>query len=232
MLEASYHNRQAMILSEFERVAIPDSGIEVWLVRLDLDIHAVSQYVNLLSLDERERAQRFHFEHDRRRFTVARGTLRILLGKHLVIDPKAIRFTQTEKGKPLITGTPIHFNISHSHERALIAISNVKPVGVDIEHLARNVDYEALTNRYFTPDEYATIQSFPEEQRKNVFLTCWTCKEAIAKARGEGLFLSLYNFEVISLPTLKFIQHAGGCALHRIKVGDNYIATVAVQYQK
>ncbi|HMD54618.1 MAG TPA: 4'-phosphopantetheinyl transferase superfamily protein [Phycisphaerae bacterium] len=221
-----------MIRSKLERISIPDTGIEVWLARLDLDINVVSHYISLLSPDEQERAQRFHFEHDRRRFIVARGTLRILLGKHLVIDPKAIRFAQTEKGKPLITNMTIHFNVSHSHERALIAISNVKPVGVDIEYLAREVDYEALTDRYFTPNEYATLQSFPEEQRKHVFLTCWTCKEAIAKARGEGLFMSLDNFEVISLPALKATHHAGGCALHRIEVDNCYIATIAVLHQQ
>src|SRR5208282_4898551 len=101
MLEASYHNRQAMIPSELERITISDTEIEVWLARLDLDANAASQYASLLSADERERAQRFHFEHDRQRFIVARGTLRILLGEHLGIDPKAIKFTQMEKGKPL-----------------------------------------------------------------------------------------------------------------------------------
>src|SRR5208282_2583837 len=198
MLEASYHNRQAMIPSELERITISDTEIEVWLARLDLDANVVSQYASLLSPDEQERAHRFHFEHDRRRFTVTRGTLRTLLGAHLGIDPKAIKFTQTEKGKPLIAGASIHFNVSHSHERALFAISNIKPVGADVEYLKREVDYQALAERYFSPNEYAGINNLPEAQRKHAFLTCWTCKEAVAKANGEGLFLSLSSFEVIS----------------------------------
>ncbi len=228
MLEASYHNRQALIPSELQRIAIPDTEIEVRLAHLDPDAKAVSQYASLLSADERERARRFHFEHDRRRFTVARGTLRILLGERLGIDPKAVNFTQTEKGKPLIAGASIHFNISHSHERALIGISNNKPVGVDIEYLHREVDYAALAERYFTLNEYAVIQSLPEAQHKNAFLTCWTCKEAVAKISGEGLFLSLSSFEVISPPGFTISQQVNGYALYKMETDNNYVAAVAV----
>ncbi len=228
MLEASYHNRQAMIPSELERITISDTDTEVWLARLNLDANVVSQYASLLSPDEQERAQRFHFEHDRRRFTVTRGTLRTLLGTHLGIDPKAVKFNQTEKGKPLIAGVSIHFNVSHSHERALIAISNNKPVGVDIEYLHREVDYAALAERYFTSKEYAAIQSLPEAQRKHAFLTCWTCKEAVAKASGEGLFLSLSSFEVISPPGFTISQQVNGYALYDTKIDDGYVAAIAI----
>jgi len=228
MLEASYHNRQAMTSFGLERIAIPDAEIELWLARLDPDTNVVSQYANLLSPNERERAQHFYFEHDRRCFIVARGTLRILLGEHLGIDPKAIKFTQTGKGKPLIAGTSIHFNVSHSHERALIAISDIKPVGVDIEYLHREVDCAALAERYFTSNEYATIQSLPEAQRKHAFLTCWTCKEAVTKASGEGLFMSLSSFEVISPPGLTISQHVSGYALYEAEIDNDYVAAVAV----
>lgn len=227
MLEASYHNKQAMTSAGLERIAIPDADIELWLARLDLDANVVSQYANRLSTDERERARRFHFEHDRRRFAVARGTLRILLGEHLGIDPKLIKFTQTEKGKPSAIGTSIHFNVSHSHERVLIAISNNKPVGVDIEYLAREVDYAALAARYFTPNEYSMLRNLPETQRKRAFLVCWTCKEAVAKAIGEGLFASFGKFEVAVLPGLTVAKQANNHALHKMEVGDDYVAAVA-----
>lgn len=217
-----------MIPSELERITISDTEIEVWLARLDLDANVVSQYASLLSPDEQERAHCFHFEHDRRRFTVTRGVLRTLLGKHLGIASKSVKFTQTEKGKPLVIGASIHFNVSHSHERALIAISNTKPVGVDIEYLAREANYVALAERYFTPNEYATIQSLPKAQHKHAFLICWTCKEAVAKASGEGLFLSLGSLEVISPPGFTISQRVNGHALYKTEIDDDYAAAVAV----
>jgi 4'-phosphopantetheinyl transferase len=135
--------------------------IECWCVRLDV---APEPYVATLSADERNRSARFRFDRDRRRFIVARGALRELLGRHLDTPAGELRFVYNPFGKPALGpefGGRLKFNLSHSADLALIAIATGREVGVDVEFLR--------------PDEPET---FFEE---------WTKQEAYVKARGEGL---------------------------------------------
>lgn len=223
--------------SALERIALPDSAIEVWLARFDADADQVARCASLLSRDEQQRARRFHFEHGRRRFIVTRGILRRLLGSHLDLAPAAVAFGYGKNGKPFVAGgtTRIHFNVSHAHERAFYAISGSRALGVDIEYLNRDVDYNRLARRFFTPREYSELQRIPECDRKYAFLTCWTRKEAVIKATGDGLSLPLSQFEVSVAPdtaprVIDFTaatQRVSDWALHAADVGDDYVATVA-----
>ena len=219
------------------RIMLPEPEIEVWLARLDLDADQAGYCASLLSRDERLRADRFHFERGRRRFTVARGILRILLGTHLKMQPAAIAFGYSKNGKPFVAGraTQIHFNVSHAEERALYAISKRCAVGVDIEYLNRDIDCGRLAERFFTPGERAALQLIPEIDRKQAFFACWTRKEAVVKATGDGLSLPLDQFEVTIAPgaaprVVSFVAampHAADWTLYAVDSGSDYIATVA-----
>jgi 4'-phosphopantetheinyl transferase len=220
-----------------KRIPLADAAIEVRLARLDLDADQVGYCASLLSHDEQLRAKRFHFERDRGRFIVARGILRILLGSHLGITPAKVAFGYTKNGKPFVAdhAGQIHFNISHSSERALYAISNRCALGVDIEHMNRDIDYANLAERFFSRREHAELQLIPESDRKRAFFACWTRKEAVIKATGEGLSLPLDQFEVTVAPDAapRVIDFAGAAQrathwiLYDVNVGDGYIATVA-----
>jgi 4'-phosphopantetheinyl transferase len=172
-----------------DKVPLNDKELGAWIARLDLAPAQVEYFATLLSTDETSRATRFHFENHRRRFIVARGTLRVLLGVHLDLPPAAVAINYGPTGKPHVAGhvPDIYFNVSHSGERALYAISRSRPVGVDIEFLTRNVDYNALSKRFFTPTELAALECCEEPTRKTASLALWTRKEAIAKANGTGL---------------------------------------------
>jgi len=185
-----------------KRIPLPNPAIEVWLAQLDLDADQVRQCALLLSPDELLRADRYRFDRDRRRFIVARATLRKLLGGWLAVAPDAIVFAYTRNGKPFIAdpAADIQFNVSHAHERALYAISRSHALGVDIEYLNRDVDYDALARRFFTCREYTELQRIPESGRKRAFLACWTRKEGVIKATGDGLSLPLAQFNVTVAP--------------------------------
>ncbi len=225
-----------------QRIPLAHPAIEVWLARLDLDARQVGQCANLLSRDEQLRAERYHFERDRRRFTVTRGILRTLLGAHLEMAPAAITFGYAENGKPFIAdhASPIHFNASHAHERALYAISKSCALGVDIEYLNRDIDTNGLARRFFSPRECAGLKLIPEPARKRAFFACWTRKEAVIKATGEGLALPLDQFEVTAAPDtapqiLDFTaatQQIPGWILYTADVGGDYVATVAARRRK
>ena len=222
-------------LHNLRSVTLPAPDLDVHLMRLDVDAQQVEQCAMLLSADERARAKRFHFARDRRRFTVARATLRTLLGEQTGQSPAAIVFAQTRHGKPYLKSpaTTLHFNVSHSAECAIFALSKSCVVGVDIERLERNVDHAEIAQRFFAPREYADLQRLPAAGRKRAFLACWTCKEAIVKAIGEGLQLPLNKIEVTIATDAepRILRVPSGqladWSLYRVDAGRDYVATVA-----
>jgi 4'-phosphopantetheinyl transferase len=223
-----------------QRIPLANAAIEIWLTQLDLDADQVRQCALHLSPDELLRANRFHFEHDRRRFIVARATLRMLLGGCLAVKPNAIALGYTRNGKPVVAdhAAGIHFNVSHAHERALYAISKSCALGVDIEYLNRDVDYSGLAERFFTRRECAALQRIPEPDRKRAFFACWTRKEAVIKATGDGLSLPLDQFDVTVAPEgaprvldSAVASHAGYWNLYGPDVGHDYVAAVAAHYR-
>jgi 4'-phosphopantetheinyl transferase len=198
-----------------------------------LQLHQCSK---LLSPDEEMRIRRLHFERDRRRYTVARGLLRVLLANHLAMSPAAIAFESGPHGKPILANPPAatHFNLSHSANLAICAISSTCVPGVDIEYLARDVDHDGLAGRFFSTREYAELQRIPVAARNRAFLTCWTRKEAVAKATGQGLHLPLRQIEVNVAPDepprLLGLPKAttAGWTLHAVDAGGAYVATIAL----
>lgn len=141
---------------------------------------------NLLSADERERSQRYRQPRDRHRFLTVRSTLRRLLGRYLDIAPENLEFAYSDRGKPNLRDTNLTFNVSHSHDVALIAITRDRTLGVDVEY-HRLRDVENLARRFFSPRELATLQALPKSDRPTRFFQLWTAKEAYLKATGEGL---------------------------------------------
>jgi 4'-phosphopantetheinyl transferase len=157
--------------------------------------------VGLLSVDERGRAARFHFADDRRRFTIARATLRRTLAASLGIDdPALLKFDYGQHGKPVLSPRFNHgalsFNASHSGERLLIGLGQGVDIGVDIECHRSLVDRDGLVRRYFSAAENDAYFRLPDEAREQAFFSCWTRKEAFVKALGRGLSFPLKSFDV------------------------------------
>ncbi len=149
-----------------------------------------------LSGEERERAARFHFERDRGRYTVCRSVLRELLAGYLDAAPEGIEFRYGPAGKPELTEGSLRFNVSHSHDLALIAMARERELGVDIERVRAGVEREGIAERFFSPGEVAELRAVAVEERDEAFFRCWTRKEAYVKARGGGLSIPLDSFDV------------------------------------
>jgi len=170
---------------------IGDNEVHLWQVSLDQPCLRIEELEDLLCLAEKSRAKNFVFDKHRRRFIAGRGFLRSILGKYLNQDAASLEFSYGPQGKPvLVSGSlhdRLHFNVSHSHEIALYAISRNRQVGVDVEYLRARQDVEGIAQHYFYPDECKVIQSLSAEKKKETFFKAWTVKEAYAKATGEGL---------------------------------------------
>jgi 4'-phosphopantetheinyl transferase len=186
-------------------LALTPTDLHVWRVALDQAEDDVAHLRAGLSADEQARADRFHFDRDRRRYAVARGGLRALIGRYLDRAPGDLLFEYGPQGKPRLAPLsgqmPLHFNLAHSHEMALYAITLAGEVGVDIEYTQRQVrDIDQIAARFFSANENAVYCALPALDRRAAFFRCWTRKEAFIKAIGEGLSHPLDRFDVTLAP--------------------------------
>jgi 4'-phosphopantetheinyl transferase len=219
-----------------EKITSLKPDIEVWTAKLEAGPTGLAEYASMLSADERARAGRFHFEPDRHRFIVARGILRTLIARRLGLVPAAVEFSYLAHGKPTVAAdSALDFNLSHSGNRALYAVSGNGRVGVDLEALDQDVDVMALAQRYFHPGETAALRQLPQPLRRPAFFACWTRKEAVVKATGDGLFAAtLDSFEVSVAPEAppRILASARLVAaewsLHTIDAPPGYAATIAI----
>ena len=191
--------------------------VHLWSADLKPSAARVGALRRLLTVEERARADRFHFDRHRRRFIVRRGVLRLLSAAYLDDDPTRVRFAEGEKGKPFVPqeGTApeqqLHFNLTDSKDLALYAFTRGAELGVDVEILRPMPDALEISERFFAADEREVLRQVPPEGRARAFFNCWTRKEAYIKAIGEGLSEPLDRFCVTLRPDepARFL-HLGG----------------------
>lgn len=181
----------------------------VWAAALDLPEEQVRSYQRLLAPDEAARAARFHFERDRRRYVVARGVLRCLLGRYVGLDARTITMRNGPQGKPALVDDTLSFNVSHSGGVGLFAFCGDTAVGIDVEQIRPMPDALALAERFFAAEERDWLRRTPLEERDALFFRIWTCKEAFIKALGEGLSHPLDTFSVAAEAPARFARMAG-----------------------
>jgi 4'-phosphopantetheinyl transferase len=181
-----------------ELLLLENEEVHVWLASLEMALHQVSMLEQLLSADELEKAERFHFQADRDHFIVARGMLRSTLGNYLKMDPDKLTFHYGPNGKPTLAKMTnpemIQFNISHSQGLALCAVAK-REVGVDLEYIHADYSFESIAKQFFSQQEVAALNSCPRHLRVNLFFHLWTRKEAYLKAQGLGLSGDMKQYE-------------------------------------
>jgi 4'-phosphopantetheinyl transferase len=218
-------------------VSLDDGEVHVWRAELDLPAWQVDGLRRYLSDDEMEKAGKFYFEKDRARYTVAHGLLRLILSRYAHKEPGELGFSLTPYGKPSLAGESIRFNLSHSHDLALVAVTTHQEIGVDLEWIRDNLEVEQIACRFFSPREAAMLRDLPAPVRNEAFFRCWTLKEAYIKALGKGLSLPLDRFTVSFAPDaakalLEIDSDAEGfshCDLALLAPGSGYMAAVAVE---
>lgn len=174
--------------------------VHVWRACLKQPADQVNLLAQTLSQDEMDRAARFRFDRDQRRYILSRGVLRAILGWYLEMNPQQIRFCYGERGKPSLSdrsgNDQIQFNLAHSHELALYALLRGDEIGVDLEYIRPMKDLEKFAAGFFSPSECEQLLNLPVKERQIAFFHCWTCKEAYIKATGDGLLRALDKFQV------------------------------------
>ena len=175
-----------------------DDAVQIWWRSTErLDHAAIAAAVSVLSEDEAAQYRRFHFARDARDYAAAHALLRHTLSRHGDRAPAAWRFEKTAAGKPLLRGggaAAASFSLSHTNGMVACALTGAAAVGVDIECVDRDVDVDTLAARFFAPAEAAQLRRLDAAARRDRFFDFWTLKEALVKALGAGLAMSLAAF--------------------------------------
>jgi len=227
---------------EAPRIANPSfelnaQGVHVWSVGTEVSEANARRLGRLLALDERNRAARFRFDEVRHSFIVARGALRILLGRYLNASPVGVQFKYGFNGKPALESAlrPIEFNTSHSGGLVMLAFTIGCEIGIDLEHIRPIQGMQGIADRFFCEEEAMELALLSVEQRQRAFFLCWSRKEAHIKAIGSGLSTPLNSFRVTTHPSqparLIYCAHEASDAnewtLHDLQVDSRYVAALA-----
>lgn len=193
-------------------------SVDVWCISLGTMERRLESLSGLLSDEEIQKAKAYRFDHHRRRFCIARGMLRALLGEYLQCSPHSLPLQRGPGGKPALVmpiARRVHFNVSHSADVVLYGFSRDAEVGADIEYLDRTLDRDLVVNRAFSQPELEAYYATDVKERLNAFFQLWARKEARLKARG--LRMAQLTAEAIEgIPVVDF------------NYGEDYVGAVAV----
>ncbi|WP_047145243.1 4'-phosphopantetheinyl transferase superfamily protein [Aquamicrobium sp. LC103] len=225
-------------MSFFEDIA--ESEIHLHMVdEAEIAQNRLDSYREVMSDDEHQRCDRFHFERNRRQFTITRALLRFTLSQYVPgVAPRDWRFTRNGHGRPAIAneiGQALDFNLSHTTGRAVISVSRSTFVGVDIEWRGREIESADLARHFFAAEETADLPDVAVARDRRFFML-WTLKEAYVKALGRGLSIPLDSFcigfpeeDAISLRVDDPPDAPFGWRLWTLDAGGDYALSVAAK---
>ncbi len=214
--------------------------VHVWRIQLDLPVSQVISFEQTLCFDELSKANRYYSHIDRQRYKTGRGSLRKILSKYIALEPSGIQFAYSSSGKPFLSSElntgRLCFNMSHSNQYALCAVTLNRSIGIDVEYMRPAPDMLSIAKRYFAPDEYETMLSLSPDKREQAFYTLWTLKEAYLKATGEGLGglgnvqIKLYSSDsILSVTDKKNIKKEECWTIRRFTPAHYYAAGLVIK---
>ena len=228
-----------MVMDMLQRL---ENEVHVWMSAPDAitDSEILAAYALLLSVDERERLQRFHFDKDRHVFLVSHALVRKVLSRYANVVPANWKFETGEQGRPEIAGSagmpPLRFNLTHTHGLAACVVTRDIPCGIDAERLVVRGNPLAVAEKMFAATELADLKGQDEEGFLDRFYVYWTLHEAYCKAQGLGLTRSDNRYAFVAEPTGQFrletsdVMHARATdwCFHVSRPTSDHVVIVAI----
>lgn len=170
------------------------------LTTINLDEFSANALFVYLSEDESQRMSKYHFVKDKQRYIICRGILRLVLSKLLQTSPQNILFSYNQYGKPSVQSenNRVYFNLSHTKNHALLALSNKDEVGVDIEVIKPIPNLSEMIKRIATKEEMERFHTCIVTEQTLLFYRLWTRKEAMLKCLGTGFSYNPNNLNVLN----------------------------------
>lgn len=179
--------------------------VHVWLARPEPWPMAELErrYLALLSKEERQRCQRFHFEHDRKHYLAAHAMLRLCLARHLECAPQQVFLMAGVNGKPEIAPDsgqpPLRFNLSHTRGMVACAVTRAGACGIDVEGIRAMPEMDGIAQTVFSASEIDYLDRNDAAAKPLAFVMQWTLKEAYIKATGLGMSAPLRQIGIDAL---------------------------------
>lgn len=186
--------------------------VHLWRFRLDPPADVIAGLRRLLSSDELLRAERLLDPLKSIRFVAAHGRLRQILARYIDLQPATIEFSYGEQGKPRLTdetNQQLTFNLSHASNWGLLVVASGLAVGVDIEKIDHQLEYEKAAGLVFSPVEVAALGQYALHKRRRAFYRTWTRKEARLKGEGGGFSTSAHMEKNTDWQIRSFSVHGG-----------------------
>jgi 4'-phosphopantetheinyl transferase len=215
------------------RLALVVDRYAVWFVRSVGELS--TDYLSLLSSQERDRIGRLLRPEDQRSYGTAHASLRLILGGILGLSPREVEFVSGTSGKPVLSQRAaragLDFSISHTREASAIAVSSIGPVGVDIEFCRPIHQPIQLASKLFGNDVALRLASNSLGNRDRQFIEVFTAAEAFLKATERVVLENgqfPVQFEVGDVP-LKFDRRIrSSWQLIRLDLTDAYCGAMVV----
>jgi len=154
----------------------------------------------ILSPAEKARAARYRFDEDRRRYIAGRASLRRILAERTGTPAGELAFEEPDGEKPrlglTVGASGVFFNVSHSGDYTVIAVSDTAEVGIDIEEIRVDCPINQLARRYYAASEFEWLRNLKENKKLQGFYRLWTIKEAVVKCAGLGLSVPTQSIRV------------------------------------
>lgn len=219
-------------------LSLIESPVQLWRIPLSGFLDELPSLRQILSPCEVTRADQFIQPKHGERYTVAHAALRLILSRYLNCSPNSLEFIEGPYGKPALKqASYLQFNLTHSHELALLAVTQDQAIGIDVEYNQRKAHLLDIAKRFFAKEEYQQLLDLPPSQQQAGFFRCWTLKEALIKAIGLGFSYPLDDFAVdfssVESANLLRMKSLDGFSshwhLHLLQIDELYTAALAVE---
>lgn len=223
---------------------LPETEIHLWYAdQADFQFDALRlRCFDWLNNEDQRRLERYQFDRHKMQLLLSRYLLRCVLSQYRpAIDPGAWQFDSNDYGKPSISAQmnthELFFNLSHSADKVVLAVSKFEGVGVDIENNCKDRRVERIAGRYFSAREQHALLDLDKDDRLARFYALWTLKEAYIKACGLGLAIPLdqfsYGFPGSEKLLLEFSaqrnDQPNDWQLWRLQIAGDYDCALAVK---
>lgn len=181
-----------------DSLELPENEVHLWVADHRVRWDELDSYSALLDPGERERADRFRFRKDFRRFVFGHARLRSILALYSAIPAGTLRIERScaicgsdDHGKPFLSASEapseIRFSCSYSDELFAVAVSSAAEIGIDVERVVPGFDWREVAETALSSGERTRLDDLDDDSAVRTFYEIWTRKEAVSKISGRGL---------------------------------------------
>ncbi len=211
--------------------------VDIWYGDIVFDDPNQQTFWHFLSNDEQKKANTFKREDLQKKYIYTRASLRKLLASYIDNQPQDLDIKTGRYGKPYLSEENLYFNLSHTGNRLVIAISNLSNTGIDLEQYKNRKKLSGLVDKCFSKEESAYWYSLPAEKQAEVFYQFWVKKEAFVKAVGKGISMGLHRCAINPENQTRFLSIpadyglVGNWKIVNINLDKSYACALVVKTQ-